>query len=68
VQAKTSGNELEILVVDDGKGFDPASPLKRQRNGLGNMHRRAEAVSGTPDLQSKSGGGTTVRLVVKLKN
>ena len=68
VQAKVSGNTLEILVQDDGKGFDPASPAESRRNGLGNMRRRAEAIGGSLELQSTPGTGTTLRLVVRLKN
>lgn len=68
VQARWSGSELEILVADNGKGFDPSSPAKLRRNGLGNLRRRAEAAGGTLDLKNTDGGGTTVRLVVKIKN
>ena len=68
VLAKVSGNMLEISVRDEGKGFDPASPAEGRRNGLGNMHRRAEAIGGKLELQSAPGTGTTVRLVVILRN
>ena len=65
VQAKVSGNTLEILVHDDGRGFDPVPPLEDKRNGLGNMRRRAMAIGGTLELQSAPGKGTTVRLAVR---
>ncbi|HXR05422.1 MAG TPA: sensor histidine kinase [Verrucomicrobiae bacterium] len=68
VLAKMSANTLEISVQDEGKGFDPASPAEGRRNGLGNMRRRAEAIGGRLELQSAPGIGTTVRLVVILKN
>jgi signal transduction histidine kinase len=67
VQAKVSSNTLEILVRDNGKGFDPASSEGR-RNGLGNMRRRAETIGGKLDLQSAPGQGTTMRLSVLLRN
>ncbi len=63
-----SANALEISVQDEGKGFDPASPAEGRRNGLGNMRRRAEAIGGRLELQSAPKAGTTVRLVVPLKN
>lgn len=67
VQAKVSANALEILVQDDGRGFEPSMPpMEGRRHGLGNMHRRAEAIGGTLELQSTPGKGTTVRLVVNL--
>jgi len=67
VQAKVSADALEILVQDDGRGFEPSMPATEgRRHGLGNMHRRAETIGGTLELQSTSGKGTTVRLVVNL--
>ena len=68
VLAKVSADTLEILVQDEGKGFDPASTAEGRRNGLGNMRRRAEAIGGRLELRSAQGAGTTVRLVVTLKN
>ena len=53
--AKVSADTLEILVQDDGKGFDPASPAESRRNGLGNMRRRAEAIGGKLEWQSAPG-------------
>ncbi|MDB6068024.1 MAG: Two component regulator, sensor protein [Pedosphaera sp.] len=65
VQAKATANSLEILVQDDGQGFNPAAPPdKGRRNGLGNMLRRAEAMGGTLGLQSAPGKGTMVTLFV----
>jgi signal transduction histidine kinase len=66
VHAKISGPTLEILVRDDGKGFDPASLVEGRRNGLGNMRRRAEVIGARLDLQSAVGSGTTTRLLVTL--
>lgn len=66
VQAKASARTLEIVVQDDGLGFEeqalPPAPGKRQ--GLGNMRRRAEDMGGTLTVASAGGKGTTIRLVV----
>jgi signal transduction histidine kinase len=67
VHAKISGDRLEILVQDDGKGFNLSSSEGR-RNGLGNMRRRAEAMGGELALQSAAGEGTMVKLSVDLRN
>jgi len=67
VHAKISGDTLEILVRDDGRGFNPSSSSEGRRNGLGNMRRRAEAIGGELELQSVAGGGTTVKLSVDLR-
>ena len=66
VHAKISGYTLEILVRDDGKGFDRSSLVEGRRNGLGNMRRRAEVIGARLELQSAVGGGTTMKLLVTL--
>jgi len=68
VQAKVSGDELELCVHDDGKGFvDGASPEESNRHGLGNMRSRAEAIGGRLLVQSEPGKGTTIKLLVGLR-
>jgi signal transduction histidine kinase len=61
LQIKTGDGFLKIAIADDGKGFDPGSPLTTgQHNGLENMRRRAEAVGGTLVVSSDPGNGTRV--------
>jgi len=66
LQAKASAKTLEIVVQDDGQGFEaqglPPKPGKHQ--GLGNMRRRAEDMGGTVAVESAPGKGTVVRLMV----
>jgi signal transduction histidine kinase len=66
VQAKASARTLEIVVQDDGQGFDAQAlpPMPGKRHGLGNMRRRAEDMGGTLAVESAPGKGTTVRLMV----
>lgn len=67
VRATVSAGVLEIVVHDDGKGFDvPASPGAVRGHGLGNMRRRAEAIGGTLSSESTPGAGTTVKLIVSI--
>jgi signal transduction histidine kinase len=68
VQSKLSGRTLEILVADDGKGFDPGSLAECWRNGMGNIRRRTAAMNAKLDIQSATGKGTTVTLSVDLGN
>ncbi len=68
VHAKIPGDTLEILVQDDGKGFDLSASSESRRNGLGNMRRRAEAIGGELELQSAMGKGTMVKLSVDLRS
>ncbi len=56
---------LEVRVVDDGIGFDPAVPHPGHL-GLHTMRDRAEAVRGVLDVVSRPGHGTEVRLTVPL--
>jgi ligand-binding sensor domain-containing protein/signal transduction histidine kinase len=66
VQAKVSNHTLEILIQDDGKGFDAAGfDARNARNGLGNMSHRAQAIGGTLACESAPGQGTSVRLTVR---
>lgn len=67
VQAKVSGDELELCVHDDGKGFaNGILGEEGNRHGLSNMRSRAEAIGGTLIVQSEPGKGTTIKLQVKL--
>jgi ligand-binding sensor domain-containing protein/signal transduction histidine kinase len=67
VQAKALGNSLELMVQDDGRGFEvPAQDPTAQRHGLGNMRRRAEAMGGTLTVESAPTRGTSVKLNVRL--
>lgn len=66
VQARATARALEIVVRDDGRGFEaealPSAPGRR--HGLGNMRRRAEDMGGALTVKSARGEGTTVRLAV----
>lgn len=67
VQMKVSGTTLEVIVQDNGQGFDPAKPLgPAGHNGLGNMRRRAEAMGAELRINSAPGQGTRIKLTVEL--
>ncbi len=69
VSLRTNGQALEMMVGDDGRGFDLERVWTNHqpRFGLGIMRERAEAIGAEFDLDSEPGGGTrvTVRLAVK---
>ena len=59
LQVKLAGSALEIIISDNGRGFDVNSAVSHgERNGLENMRRRAGAVGGTLALTSERGGGS----------
>lgn len=57
---KTAGKKIEIVIADNGKGFDEATVKKGY--GLKNMHYRAGQVKYKVQLLSSPGTGTTVRI------
>jgi signal transduction histidine kinase len=58
------GRIAVLEVDDDGVGFDPRA--SRPGHGLGNLSARAAALGGSLELESSSGEGTTVRVLIPL--
>jgi two-component system sensor histidine kinase UhpB len=57
-----NGHGLELVVRDDGRGFDPDAT--RDTLGLLGMAERARLVGGKLDVTSSPGGGTALTLQV----
>ena len=57
-------SNLEILLSDDGKGFDVDNCL--MGNGLKNMRKRAQKILGKLQIISKKGVGTKIHFIAKL--
>ena len=55
---------LNIVIVDNGKGFDPESG--REGHGRENLSGRLEELGGTCIIESRPGGGTTVKIHLPL--
>lgn len=55
---------LQIVVTDDGHGFDTAAP--REGMGLANLRNRLEKVGGECSIQSQPGNGTCVTMFLPL--
>ena len=55
--------QLEVVINDNGEGFDMQSPTSR--NGLVNMNRRAQQINCEMIIRSEKGRGTTIRLKTK---
>lgn len=64
IGVKADGQKLELMVKDDGKGFD--SKTAKAGNGLRNMEHRAKAVGGELSVTSSPGTGTIVRFVMNV--
>jgi PAS domain S-box-containing protein len=63
---RVSGADIELLVIDDGKGFDPME-FARGSMGLRIMRFRAQLIGGYLSVESRPGGGTTLRCRCPLK-
>lgn len=61
LMAKAKSNELELVLMDNGKGFE-LSTKKRESLGVTTMQERAEAIGGKLFVESVIGKGTTIRL------
>jgi PAS domain S-box-containing protein len=60
LRLRVAGPDVELLVIDDGKGFDP---LQFARGGMGLriMRFRAQLIGGYLSVESRPGAGTTLR-------
>ncbi len=69
LQVKVAGSALEIVITDDGRGFDFDSAVSNgERNGLKNMRRRAASVGGTFGLTSQPGRGSRMEFRMNFPN
>ncbi len=60
VRLRRMNGGLSLAVSDDGVGFDRENPDKGMRLGLLSMRERVRLVSGTLDIDSAPGAGTTI--------
>lgn len=65
VRGSRQASSLTFAVKDNGKGFEPGTAGK-QRNGLGNMQKRADLLHGKLTIDTAPGQGTQVQLQVPM--
>lgn len=58
--------EAELIITDNGKGFQSESLNDRGGMGLGNIRERTQALGGQVSISSEPGRGTEVRVRVPL--
>jgi two-component system NarL family sensor kinase len=56
--------QVQLIVEDDGRGFDASEAV--DRHGLVGMNERTRMLSGTLDLRTRPGAGTRVQVTVPL--
>jgi signal transduction histidine kinase len=63
VSVERRADYVLAIVEDDGSGFDTSQrPNDATHIGIAGMHERASIVGGALTIESKQGGGTTVRV------
>jgi signal transduction histidine kinase len=62
LKARRAGNAVELLVVDNGRGFDTDIQNQTIGHGLSNMRARAEELHGSCVIWSEPGQGTRIEL------
>jgi signal transduction histidine kinase len=64
VTVKGEGDDLMLLVTDDGRGFDPAQQPGPAHFGLRGLSSLIAEAGGQLEVRSAPDAGTTIRLVV----
>ena len=64
-EAATAQRELALTVRDDGRGIDPTAP---PGFGLRGMQERVQGLGGSYKVETASGRGTCIRIVIPLRD
>jgi signal transduction histidine kinase len=62
LNAKSVDHQVQITVTDDGRGFDIDET--ELGNGIRNMEKRASELNSTLSINSETGKGTRITLVI----
>ncbi len=68
ITSRVEGDDIVIEVIDDGLGFESELAGGDSKFGLVGMRERADMIDGDFQVISRSGEGTTVRLVIPHRN
>jgi two-component system sensor histidine kinase UhpB len=61
------GDQVQIMITDDGRGFDAASRVERDTGlGLVSMSERARLIGGTVSIVSRPNRGTQVEATIPM--
>ena len=67
VELENAGSTINIIIDDNGQGFDPAHGGNgRQGNGLQNMRKRMDALGGEMKIITAPGHGTKLQFTVRV--
>ncbi len=66
IRLATEPDRVELMVEDDGRGFDPAR-VPKGRYGLIGLNERVKLLGGALQMDSRPGAGTRLRVIVPLE-
>lgn len=66
IQLNKIGNELLLMVEDNGRGFDPSQAAQKKGIGLRNIESRVASLGGRLCIDSGKGRGTTTTIEIPL--
>ena len=67
IQVNRFEDRVNVIVEDDGRGFDVESIRQKPGMGMQNLAARVHELSGFLQIDSRSGRGTTVSVDIPLK-
>jgi NarL family two-component system sensor histidine kinase YdfH len=66
VKLEAKNKYIELEIKDDGQGFDPEVETGEGHYGLLGMQERAQLVGGILEIETGTGQGTRIRLIVPI--
>jgi PAS domain S-box-containing protein len=64
ISLQRSDGQMQLIIEDDGQGFDSGPTASTRNLGLQGMRERADLLGGRFSVESRSGKGTTIRVCV----
>ena len=61
VEVRSNGGQVELIIRDNGIGFEPSDKKLEDRFGLFGLHERAKSVAGQLEVHSQPGQGTQIK-------
>lgn len=62
ISYEVSAGHGELIIIDDGRGFDTGGAIRDTSYGLMGMRERADVIGATLQIESTRGIGTTIRV------
>jgi len=66
IQFNRNGNQLTIVVEDNGKGFDPTEAEEKTGMGISGVRNRVDYLNGKLTIDSRKDVGTTIMIDILL--